>query len=100
MRFFDWGPSNQQGPSNLDIVKMETDAQIDFFQKMSTACSQKCLSNKNNDSELSVGEMSCVDRCCNKYVQAREIVYEANRVAEEKMQTMQKAGTPPPQMFK
>ena len=46
---WDWGPNLQQGPSNLDIVKMETDAQIDFFQKMSTACSQKCLSNKNND---------------------------------------------------
>jgi len=100
MSFFgNWTGGQQQGPAPVEIAKLEIDAQIDFFQKMALACSKKCIV-KHTDGELSVGEMSCIDRCSNKYMQAREIVIETNRLAEQRMIQMQNAGAPPPQMFK
>jgi len=94
-----WFGGGPQGPSELEIAKHQTDAQIDFFRRMATACSKKCIV-KHGDPELSVGEMSCIDRCSNKFMQAREVVTEVQTAAEQKMMQLQQAGVPNPPQFK
>lgn len=94
-----WFGSAPQGPSELEIAKHQTDAQIDFFRRMSTACAKKCII-KHHDADLSVGEMSCIDRCSSKFMQAREVVTEVQTAAEQKMVALQQAGVPAPPSFK
>lgn len=48
--------------------------------RMSETCFQKCVA-QYNDADLSVGEMSCVDRCVGKYLAVHERV-------QHKMQSM------------
>ena len=45
----------------------------EMFNKMSASCWKKCVVTQK-EGELSVGEMSCVDRCVGKYMQAQEKV--------------------------
>lgn len=37
-------------------------------------CFQKCVLKMSGDSDLNVGEMTCVDRCVSKYMEAQDKV--------------------------
>ena len=41
---------------------------------MSNLCFKKCVVKMSGESDLSVGEMTCVDRCVSKYIEAQEKV--------------------------
>jgi import inner membrane translocase subunit TIM10 len=45
-----------------------------LFNKMSQSCFEKCTSKKHKEPDLALGEMACVDRCVNKYLEAQEKV--------------------------
>ena len=62
MSSFFGGGAVQTGPSPLSVAKMEADVVMEMFGKMSASCASKCIV-KQADGELSVGEMSCIDRC-------------------------------------
>ena len=40
---------------------------------MNATCAKKCFT-KYSDSDLSVGEMTCIDRCAGKYMSAMTVV--------------------------
>lgn len=55
---------------------------------MATSCFKKCVV-QQHDSDLSVGEMSCTDRCVGKYMQAQEIVGEVLYKFEQQMKAQE-----------
>ena len=59
-------PSQQ---SQIMMAKVEMASYADLFERLSRVCFQKCKF-KYNDGQLNVGEMSCIDRCAGKYMQA------------------------------
>lgn len=73
MSFF--GSGAPEGPSALSVAKIEAEIFTDMFNKMSVACFKKCVV-KHATPDMSVGEMSCVDRCVGKYMQAKDKVEE------------------------
>ena len=56
----------------------------EFFNRMIHSCNKKCVV-KFNEPDLQVGEMSCVDRCVGKYMQAQEKVGEVLQNFEKQM---------------
>mmetsp|Transcript_37523 Transcript_37523/g.99279 ORF Transcript_37523/g.99279 Transcript_37523/m.99279 type:complete len:93 (+) Transcript_37523:92-370(+) len=58
-----------EGPqvSQAELVVAEMKGMADCFARMTTACYGKCIPSVKED-KLSVGEMSCVDRCVSKYL--------------------------------
>ncbi|KAJ0397102.1 hypothetical protein P43SY_006099 [Pythium insidiosum] len=60
-------PSVQQ--NQLMMAKIEMQSYSDLFERLSRVCFKKCQF-KYNDGQLNVGEMSCIDRCSGKYMQA------------------------------
>jgi import inner membrane translocase subunit TIM10 len=57
----------------MQAAKTEMELFADLFNKMSDVCFKKCVG-RMKESDLSVGEMSCADRCVGKYLGALEIV--------------------------
>ncbi len=57
---------------------------------MSDTCFKKCV-NRYKDADLSVGEMSCTDRCVGKYLQAWEKVAERVQRVEEQVKQQAQA---------
>jgi import inner membrane translocase subunit TIM10 len=90
-RFFgSSAPPQQTGPSALFAAKTEMEMYTDLFNRMSAACYKKCIP-KQNDPDLSVGEMACTDRCVGKYMDAHERVGKVMQKVGEGMQAQQEA---------
>lgn len=46
----------------------------DLFNKIASSCFSKCASAKHREPDLSLGEMTCADRCVSKYLESQERV--------------------------
>merc|ERR1719430_301331 len=55
----------QVSPAEMLIAEMK--GMADCFARMTTSCYSKCIASVKEE-KLSVGEMSCVDRCVSKYM--------------------------------
>mmetsp|Transcript_70918 Transcript_70918/g.154066 ORF Transcript_70918/g.154066 Transcript_70918/m.154066 type:complete len:95 (+) Transcript_70918:53-337(+) len=55
----------QVSPAELVVAEMK--GMADCFARMTSSCYAKCIAGVHED-KLSVGEMSCVDRCVSKYI--------------------------------
>ncbi|CAN0369877.1 unnamed protein product [Ascophyllum nodosum] len=82
-------PPAPAGPSPVDLAKQEIDMYSDLFTKMSNLCFKKCVVKMSGESDLSVGEMTCVDRCVSKYIEAQEKIGVILKDAEESMAAQQ-----------
>jgi len=49
-------------------ARQQMDAMADMFHRMTDQCFRKCVQGVN-DSDLSKGEGTCVERCVTKYVE-------------------------------
>ncbi|KAL4292474.1 hypothetical protein AHAS_Ahas18G0031700 [Arachis hypogaea] len=49
------------------MAEKELEYRVDLFNKMTQTCFNKCVDNRYKESELNMGENSCIDRCVSKY---------------------------------
>ncbi|KAK2358028.1 mitochondrial import inner membrane translocase subunit TIM10 [Trifolium repens] len=49
------------------MAEKEMEYRVELFNKMTQSCFNKCVDNKYKESELNMGENSCIDRCVSKY---------------------------------
>jgi len=67
-------------PSGLDkdqifgMAEQEMEYRVELFNKLTKTCFEKCIERRYKESELNMGECSCVDRCVAKYWQVTSIV--------------------------
>jgi mitochondrial import inner membrane translocase subunit TIM10 len=65
---------------------------LDLFNKIASSCFQKCTSAKHREPDLSLGEMTCTDRCVSKYLEAQErvgaVLQKANEAQMAQQQNM------------
>eukprot|EP00891_Asterochloris_glomerata_P009481 jgi/Astpho2/9481/gw1.00145.200.1_t len=58
----------------MKMAQQEMDYRVDLFNRMVSACYEKCMDRRYKEGDLNVGENSCVDRCSSKYWQVTGIV--------------------------
>lgn len=80
-------PSAQPEEENMQLMETmyQIEAMGDMFSRMSRICFSKCVS-KHKDTDLSVAEMTCVDRCVLKYMEATTNIGMKIREQNEQMQ--------------
>ncbi|KAH1263935.1 Mitochondrial import inner membrane translocase subunit TIM10 [Glycine max] len=49
------------------MAEKEMEYRVELFNKMTQTCFNKCVDNRYKESELNMGENSCIDRCVSKY---------------------------------
>lgn len=73
-------------------AKTEMEMYTDLFNKIASSCFKKCSSRKHNDQDLSLGEMTCTDRCVSKYLESQQLIggvlQKANEAQAEQQQQM------------
>eukprot|EP00636_Phaeomonas_parva_P002341 CAMPEP_0118859074 /NCGR_PEP_ID=MMETSP1163-20130328/5476_1 /TAXON_ID=124430 /ORGANISM="Phaeomonas parva, Strain CCMP2877" /LENGTH=99 /DNA_ID=CAMNT_0006792607 /DNA_START=166 /DNA_END=465 /DNA_ORIENTATION=- len=85
-----FGGSEPSGPSPVDLAKAEMDDLNEMFTRMNKACFQKCIQ-KVKEGDLQVGEMTCIDRCVGKFMEARVRVQEQFQKQSEALQAQQES---------
>jgi import inner membrane translocase subunit TIM10 len=92
MNFFGGGQEQPQGPDPVFAAKTEMEMYTDLFNKIADKCFSKCASRKHKDPDLSLGEMTCTDRCVAKYLESQqrvgEVLQQANEQQLAQQQTM------------
>ncbi|CAJ1337690.1 unnamed protein product [Effrenium voratum] len=63
----------QPQASPADMMVAELKGVSDIMARMQLSCYSKCIANVKEE-KLSVGEMSCVDRCVNKFMDVHQKV--------------------------
>ncbi|XP_058212907.1 mitochondrial import inner membrane translocase subunit TIM10-like [Rhododendron vialii] len=56
------------------MAEKEMEYRVDMFNKLTQTCFSKCIENRHKESELNMGENSCIDRCVSKYWQVTNLV--------------------------
>lgn len=63
----------------------------DLFNKIASSCYHKCASRKHRDQDLSLGEMTCTDRCVSKYLESQQLIGAVLQKANEQQVAQQQA---------
>lgn len=85
------GQQQQQGPDPVFAARTEMEMYTDLFNKISASCFNKCASRRHREADLSLGEMSCADRCVSKYLEAQQRVGEVLQKANEAQAAQQQS---------
>lgn len=88
---------NAQSPDEVRAMmsqaNLEMEALTNFIERMTHTCFDKCSERRYGNADLSVGELTCIDRCAHKYWQTKGIVGDS---MTSTMQQLQGAATQPP----
>ncbi|KAI3760524.1 hypothetical protein L1987_50919 [Smallanthus sonchifolius] len=72
--------ANNNMPTALDkeqifgMAEKEMEYRVELFNKLTHTCFAKCVEKRYKESELNMGENSCIDRCVSKYWQVTNLV--------------------------
>ncbi|XP_074576233.1 mitochondrial import inner membrane translocase subunit TIM10-like [Curcuma longa] len=66
--------ANLRKEQNLGKLERELEFRIDLFSGLVKTCFNKCIDRRYKETELYIGENSCIDRCTAKYVQASNMI--------------------------
>jgi len=91
MNFFGGQEQKQAGPDALFAATTEMEMYTNLFNKIGASCFRKCAARKHREQDLSLGEMTCTDRCVAKYLDAQEKVGIVLQKANEQQVQQQKA---------
>ena len=80
-------------PIHLSTATLEMEMYQLVFNKIGATCFTKCAARKHKDADLSLGEMTCADRCVSKYLEAQEKVAAVLEKANQAQVAQQKAMT-------
>mmetsp|Transcript_6943 Transcript_6943/g.9967 ORF Transcript_6943/g.9967 Transcript_6943/m.9967 type:complete len:103 (+) Transcript_6943:101-409(+) len=87
------GQPDPPKPDALFAAQTEMEMYTVLFNKLTKTCFNKCASRKHKEPDLQLGEMSCLDRCVSKYMEAQEkvgvVMQKANEKQAQQMQAMQ-----------
>ncbi|KAG5598563.1 hypothetical protein H5410_029933 [Solanum commersonii] len=56
------------------MAEKEMEYRVEFFNKLTHTCFNKCVEKKYKEGELYMGENTCIDRCVSKYQQVTNII--------------------------
>ncbi|GAX28805.1 hypothetical protein FisN_34Hh015 [Fistulifera solaris] len=86
------GGQQQQGPDPVQAAKVEMEMYTDLFNKIASSCFTKCAARRHRDPDITLGEMTCTDRCVSKYLETQQrvgvILQKANEAQLEQQQNM------------
>ncbi|KAK9140543.1 hypothetical protein Scep_010224 [Stephania cephalantha] len=72
--------ASNSAPPTLDkeqimgMMEKEMEYRVEMFNKLTQTCFDKCIEKRHKESELNMGENSCIDRCVSKYWQVTNLV--------------------------
>ncbi|KVH94667.1 Mitochondrial import inner membrane translocase subunit Tim10/Tim12, partial [Cynara cardunculus var. scolymus] len=72
--------ANNDMPTALDkeqifgMAEKEMEYRVELFNKLTQTCFAKCVEKRYKESELNMGENSCIDRCVSKYWQVTNLI--------------------------
>ncbi|KAL9548284.1 hypothetical protein MBANPS3_005765 [Mucor bainieri] len=55
-------------PQHLLEAEQQVDAFMGMFNRIMSACQEKCIPNNYHEPDLNKGEQKCIDRCVGKYM--------------------------------
>ncbi|KAK7335796.1 hypothetical protein VNO80_27846 [Phaseolus coccineus] len=56
------------------MAEKEMEYRVELFNKITHTCFNKCVDNRYKETELNMGENSCIDRCVSKYWQVTSLI--------------------------
>ncbi|PNW75151.1 hypothetical protein CHLRE_12g514900v5 [Chlamydomonas reinhardtii] len=65
---------NMVAAAALSMATTELEYRVSLLNSMVSTCHERCAARPYKEGQLSVGENSCLDRCCAKYWQVVAIV--------------------------
>mmetsp|Transcript_15885 Transcript_15885/g.32549 ORF Transcript_15885/g.32549 Transcript_15885/m.32549 type:complete len:103 (+) Transcript_15885:135-443(+) len=92
MNFFGGGEeAKPAGPDPVFAAKTEMEMYTDLFNKIASVCFAKCANRKHKEPDLSLGEMTCTDRCVSKYLEGQQLIGVVLQKANEEQARQQMA---------
>ncbi|MCD7467058.1 protein transporter tim10 [Datura stramonium] len=67
-------PTEIEKQKIFDMAEKEMEYRVEFFNKLTGTCFNKCVEKKYKEPELYMGENTCIDRCVSKYQQVTNII--------------------------
>jgi len=56
------------------LARLNMESQLKMIHGLTSICHQKCVAAKYAESDLSVGENACLDRCVSKYFEMQAML--------------------------